>query len=954
MIKKQFIQLMLLIVVMQGSSDILKAQLYGDFPYSQTFTSGSKPAEISLLTPQIGSNAVTFTTNGAQLTPSTNNSFGAIYLNNHQFSSVNGIHIEFEYGMYGGTGADGISMFLFDASIASPVVGAYGAGLGYGYNRANDSWASLRQTGLTGAFLGVGLDAFGNYKRSVFQGDQRSNGVPSSTFTQASSHVTLRGAKGNVINASTGLGNGYTGYPVLTTQSTLSGTIGAATINPLTGGYTTAAGLTDNFDLKTSALSFVPTDANYRKAIIELLPNILGGFDVTVKIQHGSVISNVINKYWYRTSYIYTENANPAVSDFNTSNTQGTNTTHTLNTTAPNFFRIGFAASTGGLNNTHIIKNLKVTMPYAAEAYDDTATGCRDVAIPINVLNNDLAYTGIFPTTVTSSSANIDKSSFIFYDASGNAVTGNTYTSTNGTWVYNPTTGIVTFTGNTGFVGTETAQYSIKGTTSPFNDEGYRSNKATISVTTTGGASCQIPFGCDSKLYLSQSNTLYEVSTASNPFTYPAIGSAYTSNYNSIALNPVDGFIYGTVDNTNTIVRIGKNGNYVSLGAVTGLPNGIIYNAGEIDPSGTYYVKQNTNNSTIYKINLSTMTATTLTLNTAVNTPDITYSNTTNLIYGINSANGNLVSINPTTGVVTNIGGGSGSTTQFGAMFSSSTGELFGALNTGGFYQFNLTNGARVLISSSPASNANDGAHCITAPIAFSADLFATKTDGKTKYIPGTSNTYTVVVGNNGPFGVLNASVTDLVPSGIPAANVSYTATVAGGATTSVTGTQTGAISDLVGLPVGGTVTYSVTVSIPFIYSGNLTNTVNITSPGNSTDTDTSNNQATDTDTSDVCYKTPVTSGTILDSNHGISALGRAGSNNGNWPMIRKGAWTVLEAKTKGLVINRLTTAQIAAIPTANLIEGMMVYNITQDCLQINTDGTAAGWKCFNNQSCPN
>lgn len=101
------------------------------------------------------------------------------------------------------------------------------------------------------------------------------------------------------------------------------------------------------------------------------------------------------------------------------------------------------------------------------------------------------------------------------------------------------------------------------------------------------------------------------------------------------------------------------------------------------------------------------------------------------------------------------------------------------------------------------------------------------------------------------------------------------------------------------------------------------------------------------------CYKPAQTTGTTLDTNHGITALGRAGDDNSNWPMVRKGAWTVLEAKTKGFVVNRLTDAQIAAIPSADLREGMMVYNITQDCLQINIDGTATGWKCFNTQTCP-
>lgn len=951
MMKKNLKNLLLSSIVFFSTFNLIHSQLYGDFPYVQTFTSGVQPSEISLLSPQIGTNSATFTTNGVQLTPAANNRFGAIYVNNRQFSSVNGIRIEFEYGMYGGSGADGISMFLFDAGVTTPVVGAYGAGLGYGYNRARDQYASLRQTGLTGAFLGVGLDAFGNYKRSVFQGDQRSNGIPSSTFSQALSHVTLRGAKGAVINSSIGLGDGFTGYPVLTTQSTLSGTTGAATINPSTGAYTTASGLAANFDLKTTSLSFVPTNANYRKAIIELLPNIGGGFDVTVKIQHGSTITTVIDKYWYRTSYTYVENANPAITDYNNSDTQGANTSHVLSTIAPSSFRIGFAASTGGLNNTHLIKNLKVTMPYAAEAYDDTATGCRDTTIPINVLNNDLAYTGIFPTTVSSSSANIDKSSFVFYNASGGVVSGNTYTSTNGTWVYNPTTGVVNFTGNTGFVGTESVQYSIKGTTAPFNDEGYRSNKATISVTTTNGAACQIPFGCDSKLYLSQDKTLYDVNTTNNPFTFPSLGS-YTSSFNSIGLNPQDGFIYGTIDNTNTLVRIGKNGTFYNIGAVSGLPNGILFNAGEFDSAGNYYIKENSNGSTLYKINVSSMTATPIALNRAINIADLAYNNTTGLLYSINSTDGNLISINPNNGTVTVIGGGTGST-AFGALFSSSTGELYGSLNTGGFYQFNITNGARVLISSSPASNANDGAHCSTAPIVFNADLYITKTDGKTTYAPGTTNTYTIVVGNNGPFGVLGATVSDPLPTGINSSNVTYTATVSGGATTSVVGTQTGAISDVVSLPVGGTVTYTVNVSIPITFTGNLVNTATITSPTNSIDSNLSNNSATDTDTQAVCYNPVTNTATGIPSNHGITLLKRAGDDgdgnpNNDWPMNRKSAHTVLESNKQGFVITRIAKANLSNI--TNPVEGMMVYDTTDKCLKIYADGV---WSCFSTPACP-
>lgn len=96
-----------------------------------------------------------------------------------------------------------------------------------------------------------------------------------------------------------------------------------------------------------------------------------------------------------------------------------------------------------------------------------------------------------------------------------------------------------------------------------------------------------------------------------------------------------------------------------------------------------------------------------------------------------------------------------------------------------------------------------------------------------------------------------------------------------------------------------------------------------------------------------VCYRDAGTTNPILDSKHGITALGRAGVNNGNWPMVRKGAHTVLESKTKGFVVNRLTTSQKnALIP----VLGMAVYDTDLDCLSI-YDGTT--WKCYRSQACP-
>lgn len=103
------------------------------------------------------------------------------------------------------------------------------------------------------------------------------------------------------------------------------------------------------------------------------------------------------------------------------------------------------------------------------------------------------------------------------------------------------------------------------------------------------------------------------------------------------------------------------------------------------------------------------------------------------------------------------------------------------------------------------------------------------------------------------------------------------------------------------------------------------------------------------------CYKPAAILGIALETKHGITALNRAGVDNGNWPMERKGAWTVLESKERGFVINRVTTTANLSLIT-NPIEGMMVYDEEADCLKVYTikDGeTVANWHCFSTQACP-
>ncbi|WP_144281885.1 Ig-like domain-containing protein [Chryseobacterium echinoideorum] len=104
------------------------------------------------------------------------------------------------------------------------------------------------------------------------------------------------------------------------------------------------------------------------------------------------------------------------------------------------------------------------------------------------------------------------------------------------------------------------------------------------------------------------------------------------------------------------------------------------------------------------------------------------------------------------------------------------------------------------------------------------------------------------------------------------------------------------------------------------------------------------------------CYKPAViNAGSTYPAKHGITALPAAGTDNGNWPMVRESAWSVIESKEKGFVINRVPdTASLSNI--TNPVVGMMVYDIQAKCLKIYAlkSGEAnPAWHCFENQACP-
>ncbi|MBA5792056.1 hypothetical protein H1R17_04005 [Flavobacterium sp. xlx-214] len=502
------------------------AQTVTRFPYEMDFTSGQPSGVIT--TSGSGTNVATFNSDGLLLTGVGQNLFGGVLFDAASFDSTNGLNIEFEYSIYGGTPyvstspsyssyGDGLVMFLYDGTIAAPVLGSKGRGLGYAYNYATNT---QKRQGLSGAYLGVGLDVFGNFKGSIVQSNPQEylNGIATgNTITAGAvngtwsnyglSHVTLRGAYDR--NNRNGQGVNFSGYPVLATQSTLAKLnqsgftdartfAGAALMSTTSGNYTTNANyLAAPFSLRGNSKNPPVTSPDYRKAFVTILPApaLLGltndGFVITVKIQAGNNAPvTVIDKYVYRQSITYVDNGKSSPS------------TYTLNSSVPSVFKLGFAASTGGASEAHLIKMVKISLPYMPETQEDVAKFCGNynLSYEISPFDNDIFYNGLLsgltdPTPGNTNGTHIDYSTFQFEDATGNVVGSTptllnptaTYAQANvGTWVYSSLTGKVTFTPVKNYVGVAETYYSAKGpllSGMPYNQEKYRSKQTKITAT---------------------------------------------------------------------------------------------------------------------------------------------------------------------------------------------------------------------------------------------------------------------------------------------------------------------------------------------------------------------------------------------------------------------------------------------------------------------------------------
>lgn len=265
---------------------------------------------------------------------------GYIYNDQIIIPSQNGLKIEFEYFTWGGTGADGICFFLYDADVLPNFkIGGFGGSLGYAQYKKDDlPTGPVHAPGVTGGYIGVGIDEFGYFART-FEGRQPFlDGTP--VYSPQGGSVAIRGkGDGDALVE----GN----YPLLAVKKTTD--------------------LTNSFPLVGPRDQRHPNPSNlgYRKAHIILERHPSGGFYITVDITVGGVTPirhTVIERFHY-----------PELT--------------------PQRLGYGISSSTGNNTNYHEIRNLNIDL------FEDKPIGLSDevntitnVAVPVNVLVNDPLY----------------------------------------------------------------------------------------------------------------------------------------------------------------------------------------------------------------------------------------------------------------------------------------------------------------------------------------------------------------------------------------------------------------------------------------------------------------------------------------------------------------------------------------------------------------------------------
>lgn len=277
------------------------------------------------------------------------------------------------------------------------------------------------------------------------------------------------------------------------------------------------------------------------------------------------------------------------------------------------------------------------------------------------------------------------------------------------------------------------------------------------------------------------------------------VGSAAAFGYNALAFRTADSYAYA-ISSTGQLVRVHHDGSTTQLGTIAiagGGTLGAMYSGafGEGAFADTYFVRPTNAGSTVYKVDVTTLTATALTLTAQVTTNDFTWAH--GHLWGV-QADKTVVRINPDTGLVTMIPAAAlftaddaTQTAGYGAAWRYGNGNIAVSNNsTGNITQFTVVDAGtstpsvtKVSTIRGPSTSQNDGTTTPSSPADLELAVASPAPAG-----PAAPITWTVKVTNDGPGGSSGSVVSFPVPTGVTDVVPPVGCTLAGGVVQCVTG----------------------------------------------------------------------------------------------------------------------------------------------------------------------
>jgi type IV pilus assembly protein PilY1 len=505
---------------------------------------------------------------------------GAV-LTHSTYPSNQGVQVTWTSVTYGGdgnsgTGADGMTFFIADGS-AGETTGGLGGSVGYSCSNGNSDPSGLTTQGadgVNGAYLGIGIDEYGNFSNP---GDATSTPV---NGARAANRISLRGSGSTNwawLNAT------YPQYYPGGTSLTMAQKIDAVHKACSTGTLWDYSSKPS----KPTQLSSKAITYNYNYLTYKDLGTAIANQEATAKPLRSSAVP-----------IVYSLKISPdALLDFSYSINGGTTQTVASglkitdsNGPLPATFRFGFVAGTGGGSNVHEITCFK-----AAPANQSTSSAGTDVKEVGRVMSgSQLFLANTHPTNwwgqVTAQSLLYDSTTDALTVATtanwdANCVlTGGTCTSTGGNSVAveGPTArAILTFDGSTGvpfqwanLTSTQQAALTAGGTSNDTRLKYLRGDRSNEGIGTSN--------------YRVRTGVLGDVidsgpTWVGPPSTYP--NGAFVDKLRAGVSMP-EGSSYATFASTYA-ARL----NVVYTGANDGLLHG--FRAGSFDSSGNFVTTQN-------------------------------------------------------------------------------------------------------------------------------------------------------------------------------------------------------------------------------------------------------------------------------------------------------------------------------------------------------------------------